>query len=527
MKKTVLAILALALCCAARGQEYSNDVAVSGISVTHDSQDLIIRMNLDFSRISLRRNESVIFTPVIFAGNNYAVLPAATIYSRGQYYHTARAQRTSSPFNPEEWEYYGKDVPATVPYVAVVAYRPWMREAKIRIDRQTVSCCGHEGRVLRGAPILSAVIPEPEPEPLSVSEPEPAVRVEPIPEAASIADMAPRLKEVPAFVPEFVYVLPEAEASVKQRDISGEAYVVFATGSSDVDPDYGNNAAELGKIRATIDSVRNDSDMTITRITLRGYSSPDGSYRANGKIAAERTAAIRDYVRSLYELPDDIFVPESIAENWDGLRQAVLTGEDFPNADDVLTVIDSKLDPDRKESRIRNSYPAAWQYLVKEVFPGLRRTDYKVGYTVRSYTTVEEARKIMETRPWNLGVNEFFLAAQGYEKGSEGFNRVFATASRYCPDNEVVNINVASAAMAEGKLDRASYYIRNVGDSPEARYTKGVFQALSGNWDLAAKYFTSAEVSGLECASGALEQVNAILSALAANAAAGANASGE
>lgn len=500
MKKTIaIAFAALALCLSLRGQEYSNDVAVTNLEFAHDGEDLVVKMDLDFSRYEFERNQAVYFTPVIFGGNNYTVLPTATIYSRGYFYHRARAERSSDVFSPEEWEFYRKDIPSPVHYIAVVGYLPWMSEAKLRIDRQAVNCCGKEGRITHGHPILSARIPEPEPEP----EPEPAP--------------GPALVNVPEFVPHYIYVLPDAETTVKERDISGEAYVVFASGSTAVDPSYENNASELGKIRATVDSVRNDADMTITRIILRGYSSPDGSYAVNEKLAAARTEAIREYVSGLYELPDDIYLPESVAENWDGLRKEVEQNPDFPSREKVLSILDSNAAPDKKEARIKSNYPSAWKYLVQEVFPGLRRTDYKVSYTVRSYTTAEDARRIMETRPQNLSINEFFLAAQGYNVGSREFNHVFSVAARVYPDDEIVNINAANAAMSLGSMDRAAFYLHRIGDGPVALYTKGIYYALTGDWVQAGKLFTAAEVAGIEDAAPALESVSGIVKALEEN----------
>ena len=314
----------------------------------------------------------------------------------------------------------------------------------------------------------------------------------------------------PVYRPEFIYVLPEAETTVKERNISGEAYVVFASGKTAVDPAYRDNAAELEKIKATIDSVRADADVTITEVLLRGYSSPDGKFATNERLSLARTKAIKDYVSSLDSLSESVFKAESVPENWDGLRAAVEGGE-LSAKEKILELIDSDLAPDRKEARLKANFPKQWAALVKEVFPLLRRTDYRVSYTVRSYTTTEDARRILRTAPDKLSITEFFLAAQGYEMGTYEFDEVFKIAARIYPDNEVVNINAANAAMSLGSLSAAEGYLQRAGDSPVARYTKGVLCALQEDWEGAVMFFTSAKASGVSEADAALTVAKELL----------------
>ena len=67
------------------------------------------------------------------------------------------------------------------------------------------------------------------------------------------------------FFPELVYVTPKAEMD-KIRFLSGSAFIDFPVDQTVIYPDYRRNTAELGKVHASIDSVRNDSDVTITGV---------------------------------------------------------------------------------------------------------------------------------------------------------------------------------------------------------------------------------------------------------------------
>ena len=277
-----------------------------------------------------------------------------------------------------------------------------------------------------------------------------------------------------------------------------------------MDPKYRGNASELQKIRATIDSVAVDPDIQITGIVLRGNSSPEGKFASNEKLSQARTESIKSYVSGLYQMPDGVFKAEAVAENWDGLKEAV-EASSYANKEKLLEIINSDLDPDKKEARLKSKYPKDWKKLVADIFPSLRRTDYKVGYTVRSYTTVDEIRQVMRTKPQNLSLNEFFLLSQGLEPGTPEFNEIFSIAAAVYPDDPVANINAANAAMGIGALDRAEQYLDHAGDSPKVVYTRGVAAALREDYAGASAIFAEAAKAGVSEAKAAKKLVDSII----------------
>jgi len=295
----------------------------------------------------------------------------------------------------------------------------------------------------------------------------------------------------------------------KSRSISGQAFVDFEQGRTGIDESYHSNAGELAKIRATIDSVRRDKDITIDRIFLKGYSSPEGKYSLNESLSRKRTEAIRQYVKNIYNLPDNKFITNFVAENWDGLREYV-AGSTLPSRQEILSLIDDKLtyqDMDAKEWKLKSTYPEDYEILMEKCYPFLRRTDYKVEYTIRSYASAEEVEEVLKTRPGNLSLEEFYLAAQKYAPGSEDFNNTFLKAASVYPDDPTANLNAAVALMQDGKLDAAKKYLDKAGNSGEANYAKGVFAALNEEFDEAEKFFGKAKSAGVKAAAGALQQL--------------------
>lgn len=479
MKKFVFILIAALMGVAvANAQEYSSRVGVSNLQMYLVEDNLVMEMDLDFSKVDAQYTETKKYSLEIVSGSNYIIIPVATLIGRTWFYHFARQKRSNEPFGPEDRTWYYKKAPLPFHFMCSTPYREWLQDASLRIIVEEGGCCGKVGELHNGVFLRSAKFPAPEPEPVAPVK--------------------------PAFKPEYIYVLPPAETTVKHRDVSGEAYVVFASGKTSVDPSFRDNATELEKIRETIETVKADPDVTITSIMLRGYSSPDGSHAANEKYALARTKAIKEYISALDSLGEDLFKTEAVAENWEGLK-LLLEGREMAYKDKIIDIIDSNLSPDRKEARIKASYPNQWNYMVKELFPLLRRTDYRVSYTVRSYTTTEDARRIMREQPEKLSITEFFLAAKGYQMGTKEFDDVFAIAARVYPDNEVVNINAASASMSFGNLRSAETYLQRAGDSPEAMYTKGILCALQKDWEGAVMFFTSAKASGIKEAEAALE----------------------
>ena len=80
--------------------------------------------------------------------------------------------------------------------------------------------------------------------------------------------------------------------------------------------------------------------------------------------------------------------------------------------DKVLRLIDEcEGDKDACEKRIRESVsPDVYTRLLNEMYGPLRRNEYKIEYSVRSFN-LEEAKKQIKTRPDLLSVEEIYTAA--------------------------------------------------------------------------------------------------------------------
>ena len=144
------------------------------------------------------------------------------------------------------------------------------------------------------------------------------------------------------------------------------------------------------------------------------------------------------------------------------------------------------------------TYRRDYDYLLREVYPGLRHSDYVVRYEVRVYTDPEEIRRLLRTQPQKLSLQEMYLVAQDMNPGSEEYNETFEIAVRMFPDDTTANLNAANTAMRLGNLQGAEKYLAKAGDTPEAFYARGIHAALSGNYEVAEGLLKEAERKGLE-----------------------------
>lgn len=359
-----------------------------------------------------------------------------------------------------------------IPYKMAVAWEPWMKDARF-VLAQDLCGCGKEEAV---GPLL-------------------------------IADrirMAPTVRyEVQ---PTLAYITPVAETE-KHRAEVGTAYLDFQVGKSHILPDFRNNASELAKINKTIWTVTSDKNITPKGIYLKGYASPEGSYASNQRLADNRVKALRDYIRTQNNFGLDFFTLDAEPEDWNGFREKAEADMGIPAHDEVMAIINSSDDPDRKEAKLRAlKGGSAYRYVLNSIFPSLRRSEYRIDYTVREFT-VEEGREIIKTRPQQLSLSEMFAVANSYETGSEEYNNVFEIAVRMYSSDPVANLNAANISISKGDYVAANKYLAKAGNSAEAVHARGVIKLIEGDLDGAEPLLKQAEQAGVRGAAANLKEL--------------------
>lgn len=444
-------------------QTIVDGVSVGDLNMERNGGYMVVDMTLDLKDLDVDGNRAVLLTPRLVNGNDSLDLQSVGIYGRRRYYFYVR--NGESMLAEDEQSFKASEKPDDIAYHYIAPYADWMNGAKLSLHRSDYSCC-----------------------------------------STLLAEQDGELgHHVEAFFPELVYVRPQAE-TVKSRSLEGSAFIDFPVDKTVIYPDYRRNTAELGKIQATIDSVRNDRDVTITQVWLKGYASPESPYTHNTELAIGRTEALKKYIQQLYKFEEGIIATDYEPEDWAGLRRYV-EQTNLDHRTEILALIDSDMEPDAKEAKIKRSYPEEYRFLLQNCYPALRHTDYRIAYVIRSYSDAEEIKRLMRTQPQKLSLNEFYLAAQEYEPGTDEFTEVFETAVRMFPDDAVANLNAANAAMRRGDNAGAARYLERAGDSPEAVYARGSLAVRMKDYEPARKYLNEAKALGLEQAAVTLEEL--------------------
>ena len=444
-------------------------VTLNNVVMKRNADLMTVSMDMDLSSLSMKGDRAIVYVPVILNGNDSVVLNPISLYGRTRWIQYQRNGHI--PFSDDNGlAYRFNKRPSSIDYTYSVPYEEWMNGATFELRRCDYGCCNS---------LISS-------------------------ESVPLANWHQVM-----YKPFLSYVRPVGKGE-KRYNLEGQSFVDFPVNQVVIYPNYRNNAFELDSIKRTIDIARNNPDATIDTLWLKGFASPESPYTHNTNLAIGRTKALKEYINNMYNFDNVVILTDYEPEDWEGIREAVVTSA-LDHRDEILEIIDSDLEPDPKEWKIKSTYPQEYRYMLQNFYPPLRHTNYKVSYTVRSFSDPAEILQIMKTRPGNLSLDEFYLAASSLEPGSKEYDDVFQTAVRMFPGDPVANLNAANSSIAIGDYVRAASYLKMAGNSPQADYARSVLAALTGNYSEAASYLDKAEKAGINVPANELKQLREVI----------------
>lgn len=408
-------------------------ILIDSVLTQKKSDSLKVAFRLHLDSLQLKSEQQLVFTPLIAGEDTIALNP---IIINGKNQNIRYLRKSSRQKNSQALVVRRKnDTEQQVLFSQTLPYRKWMKAFNLFM---TEDLCGCGNLMDQDTTLMADIQPTPR-------------------------------------ICRDHYVKPKAEA-IKVRAEKGEAYLSFKLNKSDILADFRENATELRKITSTIDLVKNDKDVSITNIDIHGYASPDGPYDNNVRLANNRAAALRNYVCNLYTIDKKLFTYHATPEDWEGFKKKV-EASNLADKSAILAVANSSLAPDAKDLKIKKLYPASYRYIMSEIYPRLRHSNYTVTYTVRPFD-IEEAKVILKTKPQQLSLQEMYLVAQTYEPGSPEFNEVFDIAVRLFPDDETANLNAACTDLQKGDLVTAEKHLAKAGNSKEAERIRKIYEEM-------------------------------------------------
>ena len=465
----------------AQNRSYSGDIGIEPVRLEQSGDFLYIDMNFILKDVKVRTAHGVDFIPQLVAPANTYNLPKVSVKGKDEYLAYERRLSLMSPKEkrkhvaPYLVKKSNKRTNDTIRYRYVLPYESWMADAKLNVQRDECGC--GESTLMSVQPVIDQVTLE-------------------------------RILSPYIVNPHFAYVEPKVEV-VKSREIQAECFLDFEVNKINIRPEYMNNPRELAKIRVMIDDLKLDPSIKVNRMDIIGYASPEGTLATNKRLSEGRAMALRDYLASRYDFPRNQYHIIFGGENWDGLIDALETLDmDYKN--EVLDIIqDIPIEKGRETKLMQLRGGVPYRYLLKNVFPSLRVAICKVNYDIKNFN-VDEAKEVIKRRPQNLSLNEMFLVANTYPKGSQEFIDVFETAVRMYPDSEIANMNAATAALSRNDLISAERYLKKMESQeywPEYNNAMGILTLSKGDYELAEEYLNKARELGLDVATDNLEEL--------------------
>lgn len=370
----------------ASAQNINGGIEASGVKMTKTESSVLLEMELDIHKDAVGKCQSIAVSPALSNGADHADFPYVLVNGKNKRQIFDRQKKfgyTALVQNPplEVVNIDKKNQGKKINYAAEVPYESWMENASLSIDL-VLSSCANELQLyaleVSAVSVVTVVQEAPvRPEPVAVAE-APVVVAEPVkPEPVAVV--------VEPAKPEPV-VVAAVEAPVPDKSgphVSGCAYLDFETGSSVIVPFYKRNPKELATIHEALDKVKNDPNVEITALTIVGYASPEGRWSTNETLAYDRARSFARYIQNRYGIPVQYSNVRAVAEDWDTLRELVVVSN-IPHKSAVLSIIDGRDAPDAKESKLRRlDGGRVWRTMLDEMFPQLRRVEYRVDYKVK------------------------------------------------------------------------------------------------------------------------------------------------
>jgi len=454
---------------------YKGQINITSGEIRQKGDSVYVHMMIDISGLKIDRNRALTLTPILTNGSQQRELPDVLINGSTRDKAYKRSVALGGYDNIQNQPYTAikldKKSRGVVHYWQIIAYERWMDTAHLDIREDLCGCGGHEQEIA-----VERVI----------DNMPPVVTYE--------------------LIPQLAYIKPEAE-DVKSRSEKWESFLDFPVNKTNIKPDYMNNPRELSDIQKMLNTIKEDNNITISRVTITGFASPEGGIANNERLAKGRADEFKKYLTSKVNFPADIYNIEYGGENWDGLVMA-LEASTMTDKDAILDIINNTNDINARKDKLKafkNGVP--YRQMLTEIYPKLRKVVSTAQYTVRSFN-VDEAKAIINTRPQQLSLDEMFQVANSYPVGSGNLTEVFETAVRMYPNNEVANLNAGAAALSSNNIQNAEKYLQKADrNSAEYMNNMGVLYILKGDLLGAKEQFSRAAQLGLEIAKYNLQEV--------------------
>lgn len=460
--KNLFTACAALLCVAAAQAQIAvttNGVKVSNIELEHSGNHLDVGMTLDMSDLHIKPNKSLQITPIVTNGNEIYQLPAVVIDGRRRsIIHKRHEISYLEPSNTYIRRYNRTD--QITEYDIQIPYEEWMDDSNLILREEWTSC---HNRPLSEELIAIATITQPQNQPTT-------------PEANTLR-----------VLPRMAYALPSASDLAQSKSCDIDIY--FAVNQSNINRKFMDNAEQIEKLSEAL------AGKNIKEIKITGYASPEGPYNYNKTLAANRAEAVKKHIAASNSSAN--ITVDSYPANWDEVK-ALLGSTYIENWQGIVAIIDdATISAADKNNAIRKKYPVEYDFMLNTWYPKLRTADISIERNLQKMSA-NEVKKSLQSNPSQLSLDDIYMIALTYEKGSKEWDEIILIAVENYPQSPEARVNAANVAMANGDYTAAEQYLQGVPKNmPEAMNSRGILAMAQGDYPKALDLFQQALSAGI------------------------------
>ena len=181
----------------------------------------------------------------------------------------------------------------------------------------------------------------------------------------------------------------------------------YAINSSDAVMGFEDNNEVLARLDNFFGEMKKDSLMHISKISVMGYASPDGTTKFNSALAQERAKELSAMLAQRYGLADYNIEISSEVEPWSATTDAI-EHSSLNNRNDLVRIVNSNEEPMTIDHRLKRENKA-WSWLKSDVLPDMRKATITIAYTKDQVTDKREYKPVASAPADVVIVEEFIV----------------------------------------------------------------------------------------------------------------------
>ena len=312
-----------------------------------------------------------------------------------------------------------------------------------------------------------------------------------------VAECVPRLK--PEFYPDLFSVYVEPEEYRNAYTLTVPLRVTYDPKKKNTfDAKYEDNEGDVYDFSEELKVVLQSPHTRVSSVTMKSFSSIEGSATDNLNSARARYNSVYNYLRSKNVFGRRTVTSKIIGEDWDGLYEW-MRGTYWVNDRDILEIVLSEDMPkDVKERRLKDN-KAFWGYLEEYVLPEMDRFECVVEYSLQPYSDDAERWQAYNEDHRLLSEYDYSCLMRSLNLWTASwYDVVFDFAEQYplCRESQ---INAFAATLSLGHINEASKYLRSSPSNEDMKYYKavwlmymgdveGAYEAVNNIWSKDIKY---------------------------------------